>query len=61
MFIARESLYLRSKRAGVTINDFDTIQEIGHGAYSVVYLVRHKQTQKIYALKKIYKNKIESA
>ncbi|CAL6101256.1 Kinase [Hexamita inflata] len=57
-FMARESLRLRSRRAGVSINDFEPIHQIGKGAYSVVTLVRYKPNGKIYALKKIFKEKV---
>ena len=34
-----------------SINEFEKINELGKGGYSVVYLVRHKDTGKKYALK----------
>eukprot|EP00768_Dysnectes_brevis_P006585 gnl/Dysnectes_brevis/5242_a7451_474.p1 GENE.gnl/Dysnectes_brevis/5242_a7451_474~~gnl/Dysnectes_brevis/5242_a7451_474.p1 ORF type:complete len:905 (+),score=236.99 gnl/Dysnectes_brevis/5242_a7451_474:69-2783(+) len=55
---ARETLYLRSLRTGVTLDDFETIAEIGAGGYSVVFLVRHKKTSTLLALKQIDKDRI---
>ena len=39
------------------ISEFETIDELGKGGYSVVYLVRHKKTNKKYALKCAHKYK----
>ncbi|KAH0577626.1 Kinase, AGC NDR [Spironucleus salmonicida] len=58
--IARETLLLRSKRVGVTTSDFQIIKQIGKGSYSIVYLVLHIQTGKIYAMKVISKQKISN-
>lgn len=57
---ARESLNLRACRAGVSIRDFEIIDTIGHGAYSTVQLVRHKQSGKIYALKQMEKTRVST-
>ncbi|CAL6101290.1 Kinase [Hexamita inflata] len=61
IFIARETLLLRSQRSGVTLKDFEFVAEIGSGAYSVVDLVVYKQNNKLFALKKIYKDRIAKA
>lgn len=39
------------ERRFYSVDDFETIRELGKGGYSVVYLVRHKETGKKYALK----------
>ena len=36
-------------------DEFETIEELGKGGYSIVYLVRHKDSGKKYALKKAMK------
>mgnify|MGYP001013430673 CR=1 FL=1 len=33
--------------------DYRILEKIGQGEYGVVYKVRHKQTDEVYALKKI--------
>lgn len=41
-----------------TINDFNFLKLLGKGASSVVYLVRHKQNCKLFALKQVEKSYI---
>lgn len=41
-----------------TLEDFDIIKELGHGAYAKVYLSLHKQDKVEFALKTITKNNI---
>lgn len=38
--------------------DYETIKLISHGAYGMVYLVRHKETKQRYAMKKIAKHRL---
>ena len=38
--------------------DYETIKLISHGAYGMVYLVRHKETRQRYAMKKIAKHRL---
>lgn len=38
--------------------DYETIKLISHGAYGLVYLVRHKETRQRYAMKKIAKHRL---
>ena len=40
----------------ITINDFDIIKLLGYGAFSTVYQVLHKKSNKIYAMKIMDKN-----
>lgn len=39
-------------------DDYETIKLISHGAYGLVYLVRHKETRQRYAMKKIAKHRL---
>lgn len=39
-------------------DDYETIKLISHGAYGMVYLVRHKETRQRYAMKKIAKHRL---
>ncbi|KAG9508754.1 Microtubule-associated serine/threonine-protein kinase 3 [Fragariocoptes setiger] len=39
-------------------DDYETIKLISHGAFGAVYLVRHKETRKRYAMKKISKHRL---
>jgi tetratricopeptide (TPR) repeat protein len=39
----------------VSIREFETIRELGHGNFSEIYHVRHKVTLEVFALKKINK------
>ncbi|TNJ29228.1 Kinase, AGC NDR [Giardia muris] len=57
---ARESWHLRMRRSGISLNDFFVLKEIGSGAYASVHLVRHKATKKLYALKKIRKERLSN-
>ncbi|KAM4043262.1 microtubule-associated serine/threonine-protein kinase 3-like isoform 2-T2 [Anomaloglossus baeobatrachus] len=40
-------------------SDYKPIQLIGHGAFGDIHLVRHKDTNQIYAMKKIQKQKLK--
>ena len=42
-----------------SVKEFEILDEIGKGGYSIVYLVRHKETGKKYALKSAMKYKKE--
>lgn len=57
--------YATSLQARATIlrqnpseNDYESIKLISHGAYGMVYLVRHKETRQRYAMKKIAKHRL---
>lgn len=39
-------------------DDYETIKLVSHGAYGMVYLVRHKETRQRYAMKKIAKHRL---
>ncbi|GIQ83799.1 hypothetical protein KIPB_005171 [Kipferlia bialata] len=52
---ARETLLLRSKRAGVSQDDFEQIKLLSRGGFSEVYLVRSKTNGQLYAMKVINK------
>jgi microtubule-associated serine/threonine kinase len=45
-------------RQNPTEDDYETIKLISHGAYGMVYLVRHKETRQRYAMKKIAKHRL---
>lgn len=45
-------------RQNPTEEDYETIKLISHGAYGLVYLVRHKETRQRYAMKKIAKHRL---
>ena len=38
--------------------DFEIIGEIGHGSFAVVYLVKHRKEQTLYAMKAMNKSQI---
>jgi len=42
-----------------SINEFEILEELGKGGYSIVYLVEHKKTKRRYALKSAMKFKNE--
>ncbi|CAG8572521.1 12806_t:CDS:2 [Dentiscutata erythropus] len=50
-WLTLESDYMRILRKKITINAFQMIKTIGHGAFGVVKLVREKNTGIIYAMK----------
>ena len=60
-----EAAQQRQKRQKVSILDFEPIKVIGKGAFGEVRVVRHKQTGKILAMKRMnksemtYKNQIQ--
>lgn len=60
----REAEYLRKKRQKITVFDYEPLKIIGKGAFGEVRVVRLKQTNEIFAMKKlnktemIYKNQI---
>lgn len=47
----REDLVLR--HIIMSLSDFDQLEQLGEGAYSLVFRVRRKTDRKIYALKKV--------
>jgi len=54
----RENSYLRMKRLGISVNDFEKIKVIGRGAFGEVAVVRKKDTKEIYAMKKLKKEEM---
>mmetsp|Transcript_26605 Transcript_26605/g.47828 ORF Transcript_26605/g.47828 Transcript_26605/m.47828 type:complete len:284 (+) Transcript_26605:5583-6434(+) len=45
---------------GISIDDFDVLKLLGRGAFGKVFLVSHKVTQKLYAMKVINKFELNS-
>uniref|UniRef100_A0A6Q2XAW3 non-specific serine/threonine protein kinase n=1 Tax=Esox lucius TaxID=8010 RepID=A0A6Q2XAW3_ESOLU len=50
-----EQAMVKMRDLQVKLEDFDRIKMIGRGAYGEVQLVRHKVSQKVYAMKKLSK------
>jgi serine/threonine protein kinase len=50
---AIQSRALAEKR--VNLNDYSTLKTIGRGAFGKVQLVRHRETNKVYAMKSLSK------
>ena len=46
----------KGQSAETTLDDFDIRQVLGQGSFGKVYLVEHKATKKIYAMKSIRKD-----
>ncbi|ORX88072.1 kinase-like protein [Anaeromyces robustus] len=55
-FINKERMHMRSIREKITIDDFEMIKTIGHGAFGIVKLVREKATGEVYATKVLRKS-----
>jgi serine/threonine protein kinase len=51
-------LYSRDKSFVVTLEDFKLIKVIGEGAFGKVFLVKHEDLDRVYAMKTIRKDKI---
>lgn len=51
----QESEFLRQKRVRLSIDDFQSIQIIGKGAFGEVRLVQRKDSGKVYAMKSLKK------
>ncbi|KAL6590753.1 kinase-like domain-containing protein [Neocallimastix sp. 'constans'] len=54
-FINKETIHMRSIREKMSIDDFELIKTIGHGAFGIVKLVREKSTGEVYAAKVLRK------
>jgi protein-serine/threonine kinase len=54
-WILSETEHLRSLRNRVTVNSFQKIKTIGHGAFGVVSLVKERGTGELYAMKQLRK------
>lgn len=54
-WIAKEIEYLRFKRRHVSITDFKVIHILGQGAFGTVKLVKHIESDQVYALKSLSK------
>jgi len=55
-FISKERMHMRSIREKMTIEDFELLKTIGHGAFGLVKLVREKATGEVYAAKILRKS-----
>jgi len=55
-WMTQESAHMRLLRDKVSIDDFDMLRTLGHGAFGVVKLVREKSTGEIYAMKILRKS-----
>eukprot|EP01111_Echinosteliopsis_oligospora_P019869 TRINITY_DN983_c2_g1_i1.p1 TRINITY_DN983_c2_g1~~TRINITY_DN983_c2_g1_i1.p1 ORF type:complete len:583 (+),score=139.63 TRINITY_DN983_c2_g1_i1:74-1822(+) len=53
---SKETTYLRRRREKLSREDFEEIKMIGRGAYGSVCMVRHIQSDCIYALKSMFKH-----
>lgn len=51
-------MYSRDKSFVVTLEDFKLIKVIGEGAFGKVFLVKHEDLDRVYAMKTIRKDKI---
>lgn len=49
------------KQKAFALDDFEFLRMLGRGSFGEVKLVRHRQTQELYALKMIRKEKIRGA
>ena len=54
----KEAEGLREKRKEISVFDFEPITIIGRGAFGEVRIVRHKETNKVLAMKKINKTEM---
>ncbi|KAI8907599.1 kinase-like domain-containing protein [Powellomyces hirtus] len=50
-WLTRESERMRRTREKITVADFDTIRTLGHGAFGLVRLVRHRGSKEVFAMK----------
>eukprot|EP00003_Mantamonas_plastica_P011755 TRINITY_DN2160_c0_g1_i11.p1 TRINITY_DN2160_c0_g1~~TRINITY_DN2160_c0_g1_i11.p1 ORF type:complete len:401 (+),score=124.17 TRINITY_DN2160_c0_g1_i11:68-1270(+) len=55
VYLEKESEYMRLKRKKMTIADFKTLKVIGKGSFGEVRLVKDKETDEVFALKKMSK------
>ena len=53
-----EALRLREKRTAVTIFDFEPLSIIGRGAFGEVRIVRYRQSNQVFAMKKVKKSEM---
>ncbi|KAJ3021761.1 hypothetical protein HKX48_007836 [Thoreauomyces humboldtii] len=54
-WLSRESERMRRTREKISVADFDTIRTLGHGAFGLVRLVRHRATKEVFAMKVLRK------
>lgn len=52
------SMFNFAKKKKVSVDDFEPMRNLGEGAYGEVILVRHKATDKLYAMKVLDKQHI---
>ncbi|KAJ3151548.1 hypothetical protein HDU89_001991 [Geranomyces variabilis] len=50
-WLARESERMRRTREKISAADFDTVRTLGHGAFGLVRLVRHRASKEVFAMK----------
>ena len=51
IFLIKEFFLIHNRTNQVTIDSFKFLRFLGMGAYGVVWLVEHKQTKDLYAMK----------
>eukprot|EP01121_Diplochlamys_sp_Union-15-3_P005574 TRINITY_DN1590_c0_g1_i2.p1 TRINITY_DN1590_c0_g1~~TRINITY_DN1590_c0_g1_i2.p1 ORF type:complete len:547 (-),score=114.28 TRINITY_DN1590_c0_g1_i2:73-1539(-) len=55
-YLQAEKAHLRENRKKTTVDDFESVSLVGRGAFGEVRLVRKKDTQEIFAMKKMNKD-----
>ncbi|KAJ3146454.1 hypothetical protein HDU86_008506 [Geranomyces michiganensis] len=50
-WLSRESERMRRTREKISVADFDTVRTLGHGAFGLVRLVRHRASKEVFAMK----------
>lgn len=58
MRMQSESIFKKKKNVEATLSDFEIKKRIGEGTFGKVFLVEHKDTQMLYAMKCIRKDLI---
>ena len=58
MRMQSESIFKKKKNVEAKLSDFDIKKRIGEGTFGKVFLVEHKETQLMYAMKCIRKDLI---
>ena len=58
MKMQSESIFKKKRNVEATLSDFEIKKRIGEGTFGKVFLVEHKETQMLYAMKCIRKDLI---
>ena len=58
MKMQSESIFKKKRNIEATLSDFEIKKRIGEGTFGKVFLVEHKETQMLYAMKCIRKDLI---